>query len=118
MEQSSVNQRVSWKNMEVVKTFLETFIQEVSLHGRLGSSLKPNSWNKVRQVLETTHSFSATQKQLKNHFDYLKDKYQIWLLITMKTRNVYDPTTNTILMSNAEWDEYIKVISLYHYFII
>ncbi|KAM6593679.1 hypothetical protein CsatA_001382 [Cannabis sativa] len=25
-----------------------------------------------------------------------------------KTGNVYDPTTNTILMSNAEWDEYIK----------
>lgn len=47
MEQSSVNQRVSWKNMEVVKTFLETCIQEVSLHGRLGSSLKPDSWNKV-----------------------------------------------------------------------
>ncbi|XP_060966886.1 uncharacterized protein LOC133035128 [Cannabis sativa] len=108
MEQSSVKQRVSWRNMDVVKTFLETCIQEVYLHGRLGSSLKPDSWNKVRLVLETTHSFFATQKQLKNHFDYLKYKYQTWFPITMKIGNVYDPTTNTILMSNAEWDEYIK----------
>ncbi|XP_062118379.1 uncharacterized protein LOC133831997 [Humulus lupulus] len=94
--------------MEVVKTFLETCIQEVSLNGRLGSSLKPDSWNKVKQVLDTTHSFIATQKQMKNHFNYLKDKYQAWLPITKKTGNVYDHTTNTILMSNFEWDEYIK----------
>ncbi|XP_062093799.1 uncharacterized protein LOC133799826 [Humulus lupulus] len=105
MEQSSENQRVSWRNMDVVKTFLETCIQEVSLNGRLGSSLKPDSWNKVRQVLETTHSFIANQKQMKNHFDYLKDKYQAWFPITKKTETIYDPTTNTILMSNAEWDE-------------
>ncbi|XP_062099996.1 uncharacterized protein LOC133805863 [Humulus lupulus] len=94
MEQSSENERVSWRNMDC--------IQEVSLNGRLGSSLKPN---KVRQVLETTHSFIANQKQMKNHFDYLMDKYQAWLSITKKTGNVYDPTTNTILMSNVEWDE-------------
>ncbi|XP_062100882.1 uncharacterized protein LOC133806811 [Humulus lupulus] len=94
--------------MVVVNTFLETCIQEVSLNGRLGSSLKPDLWNKVKQVLDITHYFIATQKKMKNHFDYLKDKYQVWLPITKKTGNVYDPATNIILMSNVEWDEYIK----------
>nr|XP_009779131.1 PREDICTED: uncharacterized protein LOC104228372 [Nicotiana sylvestris] len=108
MEQSSENSRASWKNMDVVKTFLESCIQEISLNGRLGSSLKADSWNKVKLVLETTHGFSVTQKQMKNHYDYLKEKYQAWLSITKKTGNIYDPVTNTILMYNSEWDEYIK----------
>ncbi|XP_075099149.1 uncharacterized protein LOC142176015 [Nicotiana tabacum] len=108
MEQSSENSRASWKNMDVVKTFLESCIQEISLNGRLGSSLKADSWNKVKLVLETTHGFSITQKQMKNHYDYLKEKYQAWLPITKKTGNIYDLVSNTILMSNSEWDEYIK----------
>nr|XP_016482446.1 PREDICTED: uncharacterized protein LOC107803275 isoform X2 [Nicotiana tabacum] len=45
---------------------------------------------------------------MKNHYDYLKEKHQAWLPITKKTGNIYDPATNTILMSNSEWDEYIK----------
>ncbi|XP_060190911.1 uncharacterized protein LOC132620249 [Lycium barbarum] len=45
---------------------------------------------------------------MKNHYDYLKEKYQAWLPITKKTGNIYDPATNTIRMSNEEWDEYIK----------
>nr|XP_009760420.1 PREDICTED: uncharacterized protein LOC104212765 [Nicotiana sylvestris] len=108
MEQSSENSRASWKNMDVVKTFLESCIQEISLNGRLGSSLKADSWIKVKQNLETSHGFRVTQKQMKNHYDYLKEKYQAWLPITKKTGNIYDPTTNTILMSNSEWNEYIK----------
>ncbi|XP_059277520.1 L10-interacting MYB domain-containing protein-like [Lycium ferocissimum] len=108
MEQSSENSRVSWKDMDVVKTFLENCIQEVSLNGRLGSSLKPDSWNKVKLALETCHRFSVPQKKMKNYYDYLKEKYQAWLPLTKKTGNIYDPTTNTFQMSNSEWDEYIK----------
>ncbi|XP_009625023.1 L10-interacting MYB domain-containing protein-like [Nicotiana tomentosiformis] len=108
MEQSTEYSRASWKNMDVVKTFLESYIQEISLNGRLGSSLKADSWNKVKLVLETSHNFSVTQKQMKNHYDYLKEKYQAWLPITKKTSNIYDLVTNTILMSNSEWDEYVK----------
>ena len=98
--------------MDVVKTFLQTCIEEVSLNRRFGSNLKSDSWNKLKLALETTHDFTVTQKQMKNHYDYLKEKYQAWLPITQKTGNVYDPATNTILMSNSEWDEYIKVNSL------
>ncbi|XP_059310010.1 uncharacterized protein LOC132061170 [Lycium ferocissimum] len=106
MEQARENSRVTWRT-EVVKTFLETCIQEVSLNGRLGSSLKPDSWNKAKVVLETSHDFVVTQKKMKNQYDYLNEKYQAWLPITKKTDNVYDPTTNTIRMSNEKWDEYI-----------
>ncbi|XP_060197427.1 uncharacterized protein LOC132626530 isoform X1 [Lycium barbarum] len=107
MEQANENSRLTWR-LEVVKTFLETCIQEVSLNGRQGSSLKPDSWNKVKVVLQTSHDFIVTQKKMKNHYDYLKEKCQAWLPITKKTCNIYDPATNTIRMSNEEWDEYIK----------
>ncbi|GAV84064.1 Myb_DNA-bind_3 domain-containing protein [Cephalotus follicularis] len=109
MDQPSQNFRANWKNLEVVKTFLQTCVQEVSINGRLGASLRPDSWNKVKKVLEETHNVTFTQRQCKNHYDYLKEKYQVWLPITQKTGNVYDPTTNNINMKNIEWDEYIKV---------
>ncbi|KAG5599020.1 hypothetical protein H5410_030390 [Solanum commersonii] len=108
MEQSNEDPRVFWKSLEIDKTFLENCIQEISLHGRLGSSLKIESWNRIRIALETCHGFIVTQRQMKNRFDYLKEKYQAWVPITKKTGNIYDPTINTIMMSNSEWDEYIK----------
>ena len=40
--------RVSWKNLSVVRTFLDACIQEISLNGREGGSLKAHSWKKSR----------------------------------------------------------------------
>lgn len=108
MEQASENSRLVWR-MDVLKTFLEACIQEVALTGRKGSSLKTESWEKIRILLETTHNFIVTQKKMKNQYDYIKEKYQAWLPISKKTGNIYDPATNTIRMSNSEWDEYLKV---------
>ncbi|KAM3235861.1 hypothetical protein P3L10_015898 [Capsicum annuum] len=106
MEQTS--DRLIWR-MDVLKTFLESCIEEVSLNGRCGSSLKAESWDGITDVLATTHNFVATKKKMKNQYDYIKEKYQAWLPLTKKTGNIYDPTTNTIQMSNSEWEEYIKV---------
>ncbi|KAM3282400.1 hypothetical protein P3S67_026045 [Capsicum chacoense] len=106
MEQTS--DRLIWR-MDVLKTFLESCIQEVSLNERCESSLKAESWDRIKDVLATTHNFVATQKKMKNQYDYIKEKYQAWLPLTKKTGNIYDPTTNTIQMSNSEWKEYIKV---------
>ncbi|CAH9112901.1 unnamed protein product, partial [Cuscuta epithymum] len=100
--------RISWKNMNVVKTFLETCIQEISINGREGSSLKALSWKKVTEVLKSTHNFSVDRKQMKNHYDYLKGKYGAWLLLKNKTGNVYDPSTNTFNLTSEEWAIEIK----------
>ncbi|CAH9104904.1 unnamed protein product, partial [Cuscuta epithymum] len=100
--------RISWKNMNVVKTFLETCIHEISVNGREGSSLKALSWKKVADVLNGTHKFSVDRKQMKNHYDYLKGKYGAWLLLKNKTGNVYDPSTNTFNLTPEEWEVEIK----------
>ncbi|KAM3379510.1 hypothetical protein P3S68_011924 [Capsicum galapagoense] len=105
MKQTS--DRLIWR-MDVLKTFLESCIQEVSLNGRCGSSLKAESWDRIKEILITTHDFVATQQKMKNQYDYIKEKYQAWLPLTKKTGNIYDPTTNTIQMSNSECEEYIK----------
>ncbi|CAH9098633.1 unnamed protein product [Cuscuta epithymum] len=100
--------RISWKNINVVKTFLETCIHEISVNGREGSSLKALSWKKVADVLKGTHNFSVDRKQMKNHYDYLKGKYGAWLLLKNKTGNVYDPSTNTFNLTPEEWEIEIK----------
>ena len=59
MEQSgdSKRSRVSWKNIYLVKTFLEACIHEVTINGREGGSLKGTSWKNVAEVLKKSHNF-------------------------------------------------------------
>lgn len=101
----------------MVKTFLETCIHEIAVHGREGSSLKMLSWKNVGEVLKKEHNFIADQRQMKNHFDYLKGKFGAWTKLKNKTGNVYDPVSNTFNLSEEEWEIEIKVkFSLLTYF--
>ncbi|XP_012829130.1 PREDICTED: uncharacterized protein LOC105950324 isoform X2 [Erythranthe guttata] len=108
MEESDENNRVRWNNNEVDKCFLESCIQEVALNGREGGSLKAESWSKIMNTLKNNYNFVVSQRQMKNRYDYLKQKYQAWLPLTMKTGNIYNHATNTINMTKDEWTEYIK----------
>nr|XP_043612383.1 L10-interacting MYB domain-containing protein-like [Erigeron canadensis] len=98
--------RISWKNLNVVKTFLEACVQGTS--DRDGGNLKQKSWKKVSQTLKDTHNFIVNRKQMKNHYDYLKGKYEAWLLLRNKTGNVYDPSTNTFNLTDEEWEAAMK----------
>lgn len=114
MEQTSETQkpkrtRVSWRNESLVKTFLEACIREVVKNGREGASLKPQSWRKVGEILKDTYNMIVDQKQMKNHFDYLRGKYGAWCKLKSKTGNVYDPSTNRFNLSDEEWTQEIKV---------
>lgn len=106
--------RINWKKESVVRTFLEACIHEVVIHGREGTNLKPRSWKNVAETLKNKHNFVADQKQMKNHYDYLKAKYNTWTRLKNKTGNVYDPTTNTFNLTDEEWEIEIEV-SLYFY---
>nr|XP_043615632.1 L10-interacting MYB domain-containing protein-like [Erigeron canadensis] len=100
--------RVSWKNLNVVKTFLEACIHEITVNGREGGSLKTISWKTVSDVLKDSHNLIVDRKQMKNHYDYLKGKYGAWLLLRNKTGNVYDSSTNMFNLTDEEWEMEMK----------
>ncbi|KAD7479364.1 hypothetical protein E3N88_02500 [Mikania micrantha] len=100
--------RISWKQEGVEKTFLEACVQELTLHGREGGSLKALSWKRVAKKLQLEHKFIADQKQMKNHYDYLKAKFTVWTKLKNKTGNVYDPITNMFNLSEEDWQLEIK----------
>ncbi|CAI9302966.1 unnamed protein product [Lactuca saligna] len=104
----SKRNRVSWKNVNVAKTFLDACINEIAINGREGGSLKRMSWKKIGQTLGDNHNFSVDRKQLKNHFDYLKNKYGAWLDLKNKCGNIYDASTNTFNLTDEEWENEIK----------
>ncbi|MFS8016486.1 putative Myb/SANT-like domain-containing protein [Helianthus anomalus] len=104
--------RTNWNLEGVEKTFLETCLQEITLRGREGSSLKPYSWKNVGEKLKMEHNFVVDQKQMKNRYDYTKSKFAAWLKLKSKTGNVYDPITNTFNLSEEEWEIEIKVQAL------
>ncbi|KAJ9553401.1 hypothetical protein OSB04_017446, partial [Centaurea solstitialis] len=93
--------RVSWKDINV------SCLREVSINGREGGSLKAISWKNVAETLEKTHNFIADQRQMKNHYDYLKGKYGAWSKLVNRTGNIYDPSTNSFRLSerNGKWKQ-------------
>ena len=108
-------QRIRWTN-ESIKCFLETCIAEINRVGRNGGSLRKESWDNVAKKIHEVCHMRLTQKQLKNHYDYLKGKYSGWKYLTNKTGNIYNPELNMFTLSNQEWEDFFKV-SFYFYFL-
>lgn len=100
--------RISWKNRNVVKTFLEACIHEVAINKKEGGSLKALSWKKIAETLKTVHNFEVNRKQMRNHFDYLKGKYRAWLKLKNKAGYMYDPSTNSFNLTPAQWEMEIQ----------
>lgn len=100
--------RVNWKKENVVKTFPESCLHEISVNGREGGSLKAVSWKNVAATLLKNHDFVVEQRQMKNHYDYLKGKYGAWAKLRNKTGNVYDASTNMFNLSEEEWQIEMK----------
>ncbi|KAK1365417.1 Myb/SANT-like domain-containing protein [Heracleum sosnowskyi] len=100
--------RVVRKNESITKTFLEACIHEAAENGRQGSSLRPQSWEKVIKTLKETHNFVVDQRQAKNRYDYTRYKYQAWCRLKNKTGNLYDASTNTFNLSEEEWKQEIQ----------
>ncbi|KAL7593318.1 hypothetical protein Lser_V15G34879 [Lactuca serriola] len=46
---------------------------------------------------------------MKYRYYYLKSKYAIWLKLKNKTRNLYNPVTNTFQMTDEEWKAEVKL---------
>ncbi|KAK9064947.1 hypothetical protein SSX86_016330 [Deinandra increscens subsp. villosa] len=95
--------RVSWKSEAVDKAFLEACLDEVTINGREGTSLKGCSWKVVGEKLKNEHNFIVDRAQMKNRYDYIKKKFVTWVKLRNKTGNLYNPVTNTFSMSDEEW---------------
>ncbi|XP_024974728.1 L10-interacting MYB domain-containing protein-like [Cynara cardunculus var. scolymus] len=101
--------RVNWKKENMVKTFIESCLHEISVNGQERGSLKAVSWKNVVEVLQKNHNFVVEQRQMKNHYDYLKGKYGAWAKLRNKTGNVYDASTNMFNLSEEEWQIEMKL---------
>ena len=101
--------KIIW-DQSLDKTFLDACIQEVTTYGREGSALKPNSWKTVAEKLLKEHGLVVDQKQMRNHYDYYKGKYQAWVKLKSKTGNIYDPLTNKFNFTDEQWETETKVI--------
>ncbi|KAL8102018.1 hypothetical protein AgCh_033791 [Apium graveolens] len=54
------------------------------------------------------HSFKVDQRQMRNRYDYLRNRYAAWCSLKAKTGNHYDPTTNSFNFTEQEWIQHIQ----------
>ena len=110
--ETQTKRKVLWRGDILTKTYLEACIEEVTASGRLGNSLKPHSWLKVGDILRKTHHFEVDARQMRSRCDYLKSRYFAWCQLKSKTKNHYDPATNSFDFTDEEWEQHAKVHSL------
>ena len=101
--------RASWKDPTLVKYFLDLCLDQKNILGNRGGSLHIESWDKISKYFEENKNIKFTQKQLKNQWNYLKQKYTVWSNLIGKSGHGYNPVTNTVDWTSKEWEEYIKV---------
>ena len=101
--------RASWKNPTLVKYFLDLCLYQKNILGKREGSLHVESWDKISKSFEENKNIKFTQKQLKNQWNYLKEKYTVWSNLIEKSGHGYNPVTNTVDWTSEEWEEYIKV---------
>ena len=104
--------RACWKDPTLVKYFLDLCLDQKNILGKRGGgggSLHIESWDKFSKYFEENKNIKFTQKQLKNQWNYLKQKYTVWSNLIGKSGHGYNPVTNTIDWTSEEWEEYIKV---------
>ncbi|KAI5677650.1 hypothetical protein M9H77_08600 [Catharanthus roseus] len=100
---------VRWKDPILFKFFLDLCLKEVNKKNFSGGSLEKEAWERIRLTIEKELHIELMQKQLKNQWDYLKRKYNVWIKIVGKTGNSHwDSVSNTINWTNEQWNDYIK----------
>ncbi|KAL5728701.1 hypothetical protein ACHQM5_001752 [Ranunculus cassubicifolius] len=90
------------------KDFIDLCVEEFSLYGYLGTSLKQHSWDRVIEQMGKKYNAQYTQRQMKQKWDYLRGKYQAWTVLEKRTGNFYNPETSTFDFPDHTWDDIIK----------
>ncbi|KAF9600526.1 hypothetical protein IFM89_009975 [Coptis chinensis] len=62
----------------LAQAFLDLCVEEVTKEGYQGSSLKPISWKRVKDILNDKFKLNLEQKAFKNRWDAQKKKYVAW----------------------------------------
>ncbi|PWA64081.1 myb/SANT-like domain, Harbinger transposase-derived nuclease domain protein [Artemisia annua] len=100
----------NWSN-EMIKVLLDTCIEEMKTTGRNGVSLYRLSWVRLGRVLKDKFGMEFTQKEMKNGFDILKEKYVGWLYLKNKTGNIYNSQTKMFNLTPKQWEDFKKANS-------
>ena len=92
--------RASWKDPTLVKYFLDLCLNQKNILGKRGGgarwSLHIESWDKISKYFEENKNIKFTEKQLKNKWNYLKQKYTMWSNLIGKSGHGYNLVTNTV----------------------
>ncbi|KAF6137289.1 hypothetical protein GIB67_036326 [Kingdonia uniflora] len=85
---------------------------QIDLHRLSGTSLNALGWKTVKDELNNIQDFHVLQhKELKNQWDYLKRKWQIWRGLINRTGHGYDPVSGTFDWPEEVWANIIAVNS-------
>ena len=88
----------------LVKYFLDLCLDQKNILGKRGGGggLNVESWDKISKSFEENKNIKFTQKQLKNQWNYLKQKYTLWSNLIGKYGHGYNPVTNTVDWTSEE----------------
>ncbi|KAL5723601.1 hypothetical protein ACHQM5_006981 [Ranunculus cassubicifolius] len=95
-------------NTQMKRRFVEMCVREVNAFGYQGRSLKPTSWDTIRDEIIEEFGLSFKQKDLKNKWDYLRRSYRAWRYLVNKGGDAYNAENGTFSWPQSVWDDIIR----------
>lgn len=90
------------------KIFFDLCLKEVSKGNRPGTHFSKEGWRNIVESFYEETGVRYTKKQLKNHWDFTKKQWKVWIKLVAESNMKWDPNTNKFGASAKEWANYIQ----------
>ncbi|XP_009344427.1 L10-interacting MYB domain-containing protein [Pyrus x bretschneideri] len=91
------------------KVFFDLCLEEMDKGNKPGTHFTKEGWRNLIQGFYEQTGLRYTKKQMKNHWDFTKKQWKVWVKLIAESSMKWDPTTNQFGASAEEWANYIQV---------
>ncbi|KAM5556600.1 L10-interacting MYB domain-containing protein [Rosa sericea] len=91
------------------KIFFDLCLDEVSKGNRPGTHFTKDGWKNIVDSFYEETGVKYTKKQMKNHWDFTKKQWKVWIKLVAESNMKWDPSTSKFGASAKDWANYIQV---------
>lgn len=90
------------------KIFVDLCLEETLKGNKAGSHFSKEGWKNIMGYFYAKTGVRYDKRQIKNHYDFTRKQWKIWVKLIGDDNMKWDPKTNTFDASEEDWLDYLK----------
>lgn len=91
------------------KIFFDLCLAEMSKGNKPGTHFTKEGWRNLIESFYEKTGIRYSKRQMKNHWDFTKKQWKVWVKLIAEVSMKWDPSTNGFGASAEDWANYIQV---------